>query len=231
MRRAWDWLTSAGTANRPKKNAMQKLQMGVRVTAKCRFNASERLQRQGRFAFFTNTFLSVALILIPLLQNANIALRFSGTVLNMMQIFFAVCVLVYSIVIGTARYELRGENLTECGDKLKELSRDIDKAQMNNQEITQEQYDRFNEKYSLIISDTENHTRGDYELARLEMSSEYHVSGFPRFMIWLRARSERMMPFAIPVLMNILVLVFITDMLGITQVISPHLKSAALAAS
>lgn len=226
IKTAWNWLTSANTANRPKKTAIQKLQMGVRVTAKCRYNASERLQRQGRFAFFTNIFLSVALILIPLLQNSNAALSFSGPILNMMQIFFAVCVLIYSIVIGTARHELRAENLTECGDKLKELSRDIDKAQMNDMEVTQEQFDFFNERYSLIISDTENHTRGDYELARLEMIHEYHVSGLPRFRIWIKARLDTLAPFALPIAMNFLVLVFITDTLAVTEIISPYLRPA-----
>ena len=44
-----------------------------------------------------------------------------------MSIFLAVSVLVYSVVIGTAKYEVRAEGLTQCGDKLKELNRELNR--------------------------------------------------------------------------------------------------------
>jgi ABC-type multidrug transport system permease subunit len=92
--------------------------MSMRVTAKCRYNAAVRLQWQGKFAFFTTTVLSLGLIFIPLIQTAGVELAFGASFLNMMQIFLAVAILVYSVVIRTARYDVREETLTECGDKL-----------------------------------------------------------------------------------------------------------------
>jgi hypothetical protein len=98
----------------------EKLLNSMRTTARCRFHAAQRLKKQGDFSFFTTTILSLGLILIPLIQNAEIKLAYSDKVLNMMQIFLAVSILVYSTINSTARYDLRSQVLSECGDKLKE---------------------------------------------------------------------------------------------------------------
>jgi len=132
-----------------KKNAKEKFQMSIRATAKCRFNAAERLKRQGKFAFFTTTILSLGLIFIPLMQNSGIKLAFSTNVLNTMSIFLAVAVLVYSVVIGTARYEARADKLTQCGDNLKDLSRELDSLKESDVEHIKEL-----EKNTLILYQT-----------------------------------------------------------------------------
>lgn len=115
--RALSWLISSGVRERPVKDAAEKLQMSMRTTAKCRYNASIRLQHQAKYSFFTTTLLSLGLIFIPLMQNAGMPIAYRPNVLNMMSIFLAVAVLVYSVVIGTARYDVRATQLTECGDK------------------------------------------------------------------------------------------------------------------
>lgn len=51
--------------DRPPKTEAEKLQLSVRVTAKCRFSAAQRLRNQDSFAFFATTFLSLGLIFIP----------------------------------------------------------------------------------------------------------------------------------------------------------------------
>ena len=122
-----DWLFSRGQRERAVKDASDKLQMSMRTTTKCRYNAAVRLQHHGRYSFFTTTVLSLGLVFIPLIQNAGVPLAFKPNVLNMMQIFLGVAVLVYSVVIGTARYDMRSSQLTECGDKLKELVRSLEK--------------------------------------------------------------------------------------------------------
>ena len=49
IKKIWIWLFSLGERERPVKDAAEKLQMSMRVTAKCRYNAAVRLQRQGKF--------------------------------------------------------------------------------------------------------------------------------------------------------------------------------------
>lgn len=224
----WNWLFSLQLRERLVKDAAEKLQMSMRVTAKCRYNAAVRLQRQGKFAFFTTTLQSLGLIFIPLMQNASVKLAFSANVLNMMQIFLAVAVLVYSVVIGTARYEYRAETLTECGDKLKELIRIIDKDRENKVNFSEEDLANLQSRYSDIVTDTENHTRSDYKLAMLEMDNDYFISGLPRLQKYLTAYADRVTAYVIPLLMISFEIVFITDMIGVTRILVPYFNGTAV---
>lgn len=203
------WLFSKGEIDRPDKDAIQKLQMSIRVTAKCRYNAASRLQAQGKFAFFTTTILSLGLIFIPLMQNSGVQLAFASSVLNMFSIFLAVAVLVYSVVIGTARYELRAEKLTECGDKLKDLNRKINKETADNEHDKITVLDKYQEKYSDIVTDTENHSRRDYTLATLEMRRDYKITGINRVRLHISSFLATCLPYLLPVVMLSLEAIFI----------------------
>lgn len=225
--KTWRWMFSLQERERPVKDAAEKLQMSMRVTAKCRYNAAVRLQHQGKFAFFTTTLLSLGLIFIPLMQNAGVPLAFKANVLNMMQIFLAVAVLVYSVVIGTARYEYRAETLTECGDKLKELIRSIDKDRETKEKFTTNDLTTLQGRYSDIVTDTENHTRSDYRLAMLEMDRDYFISGIPRIKEFLVAHTERLIAYTIPVLMLVFEIIFITDMINATNILAPYFNGAS----
>jgi hypothetical protein len=228
MVKLWDWLWCLGERERAVKDAADKLQTSMRVTAKSRYNAAVRLQRQGRFAFFTTTVLSLGLIFIPLMQNSGVSLAFKPNVLNMMQIFLGVAVLVYSVVIGTARYDVRAENLTECGDKLKEIIREIDKDRSGGKSISEEELARFQKRYSDIVTDSENHVRSDYYLATLEMRNDYFFSGWPWLYLWLSAHMSRAVAYAIPVLMIAFEVTFITDMIGVTKYLVPYFNGVVL---
>lgn len=216
------WLLSKGEMNRPKKTALEKFSLSVRVTTKCRYNASERLQRQAKFSFFTTTVLSLGLILIPLMQNSGVSLHFTSSVLNMMSIFLAVAVLVYSVVIGTARYDLRAENLNECGDKLKDLNRSLEKETLAGKPEN-DILERYHQRYSDIVTDVENHTRLDYNLATLDMKRDYAITGINRTRLHVTSTFLRILPFLLPSAMLFLEAVFITDMVGASSIITPYL--------
>ena len=217
----WHWLSSCGEIDRPKKDAKEKFQMSIRVTAKCRFNAAERLKRQSKFAFFTTTILSLGLIFIPLMQNSGIQLAFPPNVLNMMSTFLAVAVLVYSVVIGTARYEARADKLTQCGDNLKDLNRELDNQSKSASVDIQE----LEKKYSHLISDTENHTKTDYLAATLEMRRDYAITGFLRLYKRLLIIVVELFSYIIPLSMLALEIVFILDMLGISHILAKYFSN------
>ena len=224
LNKLWSWLFSKGELSRIEKNAVQRLQMSMRVTAKCRFIAASRLQNQGKFAFFTTTFLSLGLIFIPLMQNAGIKLAFSTNVLNMMSIFLAVAVLVYSVVIGTARYELRAEKLTECGDKLKDLNRSLGKV-ISGEYDKSTTLDDYQTRYTDIVTDTENHSKRDYNLATLEMRRDYNITGIIRLRTFLSAAISTCIPYLLPTIMLIIEIAFITDMVSATTILTPYFNS------
>lgn len=223
------WVFCSGERERTPADTSDKLQTSMRVTAKSRYNAAVRLQRQARFAFFTTTLLSLGLIFIPLLQNAGVCLSVKVGVLNMMQIFLAVAVLVYSVVIGTARYDVRAEKLTECGDKLKSLIRDIEKDRSNSAANSNAALSSYQTRYSDIVADSENHERSDYYLATLEMRSDYFLTGIPRLHSFASAHLMRLFPYLVPLVMIAFEIIFIADMLGATTILSQHLGKALCA--
>ena len=225
----WYWLICLNERERVANDAAAKLQMSIRTTAKCRYNASVRLQHQSKFAFFTTTFLSLGLVFIPLIQNAGVSLAFKPNVLNMMQIFLGVAVLVYSVVIGTARYEIRSTQLTECGDKLKELIRELDKEREKSVDakISTEVLADFHTRYSDIVTDVENHNRNDYRFATLEMVGDYFMTGIPRLKLYLEANLVRGFGFLLPSILIAIELIFITDMVGATSIFTKYLNGNA----
>ena len=168
------WIFSLEAIEQDVEDPVQKLLNGMRVTSKCRYNASVRLKRQSQFSFFATTLLSLGLILVPLLQNSDIQLAFPPKVLNMLQIFLAVAVLVYSVINATARYETRSEALNECGDKIKDLIRNL-RREASEGEISGVTVDlaKYTKRYDEVSTDAENHDRVDFMLASLDMHRDY----------------------------------------------------------
>lgn len=229
MKNFLSWLFGQGKQERDLLDAADKLQLSMRTTAKCRYNASVRLEQHGRFSFFTTTVLSLGLVFIPLMQNAGVPLAYKANVLNMMQIFLGVAVLVYSVVIGTARFDMRSTQLTECGDKLKELIRELDKEREANQNgIPKAVLTSFQERYSMIVTDVENHIRNDYRLATLEMKKDYFIKGLPRLKLYMEAQVSRAFGYLLPMCLMIMEVIFITDMMGGTKILTPYLNGNAV---
>jgi hypothetical protein len=218
--RLWNWFWCTGSRKRATADtAAKKLQINMRVTANSRFAAAARLQRQASFAFFTTTLFSLGLIFIPLLQGTGVHLAFDNAVLNMMQIFLAVAVLVYSVVIGTSRYEIRAEKLIECANKLKELTREIQReGEANGWRFEEAGLEGFQTRYTDIVADSENHTRSDYDTATLEMRSDYCITGLPWLTTFLSIYMARSAAYLVPVIMVLAEMIFITDMLCQTSV-------------
>lgn len=214
------------TSQRTPKNALEKLQLSVRVTSKCRYNASIRVSQQNSFGFFTSTVLSLGLIFIPCIQNAGVKLQFNGNVLNMMQIFLGVSVLVYSLVIGAARYELRSSQLSACGDQLKELNRDINKEieTATADQILKSGITKFQDRYSKILAISENHKPNDYLLAMLEMENDYVFNTFEKNKNKTIAFFNKHFIHLVPATLLLLEALFITDMVGATNFFTPYLN-------
>lgn len=224
MKKIFIWLFNLGPQERKIDDNVEKFLASMRITAKCRYGASGRLLKQSKFSFVTTTVLSLGLIFIPLMQNSEIPLAFEPSVLNMVQIFLAVSILVYSVVIGTARYDLRAEKLNECGDKLKDIIRSLKKDIHLKKSLDDTKLSEYQQRYQDVTAETENHERSDFKLASLEMKEDYFISGFPRFFLYLSAHLQKLSAFAVPILMIGFEIVFITDMLGATSIFVEYLN-------
>jgi len=225
---AFRWTFSLHPRDNILTSESDKFLLSMKATAKTRYNASIRLKYLGKFTFLTTTFLSLGLIFIPLLQNSGVKLVLAVGVINSMQLFIAVSVLVYSVIQGTARYELRSEQFNECGDNLKELIREFGRErEAAGGQLTKDQLAAFERRYSDITTDVENHTRGDYRLVTLAMKRDYRVTGIPRIIEWLLARGEQLIPYTFPLALLVLEALFITDILGVTKTFAGILTAAA----
>jgi hypothetical protein len=225
MKSLFRWFFCLAPIEHEVQDPVQKLMNSMRVTSKCRYNASVRLKRQSQFSFLSTTVLSLGLILVPLLQNSDIKLAFPPKVLNMLQIFLAVAVLVYSVINATARYETRSEALNECGDKIKDLIRNL-RREVAESKASGVSVDlaKYNQRYDDVSTDAENHTRVDFMLASLEMHSDYRYTGLLRAFIYFRASLLYAIPYAIPTLLLGGEIIFVTDMLGISKIFTPFLQ-------
>lgn len=215
------WTFSRAPIEKEQKDPTEKLIDSMRITSKCRFNAATRLNQRSKASFFVTTMLSLGLILIPLLQNSGVILSFPSSVLNMLQIFLAVSVLIYSVTIGTARYELRARELDDCGKKIKELIRKIRKEPNHNQDTI----NTITNEYNQTLKESEGHSRADYQLARLEMRTDYNITGLVRVWHYTGYLFSYLFPYLLPLLFLAAEFIFITDMLNITHVLAPYIHA------
>lgn len=191
----------------------ERLLLRIRVTQKCRYNASVRLRRSYRFRLFTSMVFAVGLIVIPLLQNSPIPLAFSAPIMAMMQVLLAVGILVFTVIAGKAGYELRADRLTQEGDMLKEMSRRLTRYMTGNAHV---RLDDYHHEYAVLTSGKENHTRSDYLAARLEMLDDFPMWLGKRLVLRAASALSTLSNFIIPIILILMEIAFISDMLTLT---------------
>ena len=190
------------------------------TAARCRYLASTRLKNKGKFSFLVTTLLSLGLIFIPLMQNAGINISFPPKVLNMIQIFLAVSVLVYSIINSKSRYEVRSEKLSDCGDKIKRLARELSSEIEKDVDKKLFDYQYYREKYYDIETDFENHSLLDYSMAILQMPEYYSITGLTRLYQNVKIKGQVFSSYSVSGIVLIFELLVIIDMLNIFNCLS-----------
>jgi hypothetical protein len=216
----WGYLWPTKPTRKPQSEAAQKLLTSVRIASRCKYQAAGRLKRLSMFSFYATTLLSLGLIAIPLIMDSGIAKQFPDSVLTMVQIFLAVAVLVFSAVIGTARYELRAYLLDKCGHQLKNLARKIDTPPAkSDQELI-----AYVEEYFKLTQSTENHSPADYRAAILSMRDVFTFKGTSLPFYWICTLSLFALPYVVPGFFILCEFCFITDMLSLPPLIPESLR-------
>ena len=214
LKKPFNWIFSNHSEKEVDLTPAEKLNYNMRITAKNRYNASKRLNWQMKISFFTTTILSLGLIFIPLTQISNLKLNFDNSVLNLMQIFLAVAVLVYSVINGMAKYESRIQSLRECGDYIRDLTREF----RTEKDIQVDKLKDYSNRYNLIVTKPENHETIDYLLTKLELREDFKITGLRRLFLHIKFVVVYLIPFLIPICLLSFELIFISDMLGSTEV-------------
>ncbi len=191
----------------------EKLLLRMRISQKCRYNASVRLRRSYRFRLFTSMMFAVGLMVIPLLQNSPIKLGFSAPVMAMVQVLLAVGILVFTVIAGKAGFEIRADRLNQEGDALKEASRRLTRYMAANSDLHLEDYHR---EYAILTSGKEAHSRSDYLMARIEMGDEFPMWTGKRVLLRALLVISAMSNYVIPLALILMEVAFISDMLTLS---------------
>ena len=128
--------------------------------------------------------------------------------------FFAVSVLVYSVINSTANYKHRALLLRQCGNKLKHLqSRILSSDSDSNIEI-------FATEYENILDSSDDHEEVDYQRTKLQMN-EYKVTGIKWVWYRLNILYYYVKVTIIPLIMFFLEIIVIMDTLFNFRIIKP----------
>ncbi len=147
--------------------SFEELKRRVELTSRARYHAARRLNAHGIFSQWTLAFLAIGQIVISLIPSLGIKTNFTSEYINFMNVFFAVLVLAYSLLLGMGNHVARSIKLHLCGLELGKLARELHLlccSQATNNNV----YLEKNSAYYSILEKCENHTRADYLVARLE---------------------------------------------------------------
>lgn len=153
------------------------------ATSKTRFFASRRLKLHARLSTYTVVFISLALIFISLLQTYSLGKNTSSEYTSLVQVFAAIAVLVYSLLIDKNEYAALSEKMYSCASRLGELKQRMHphKTVSNPSE---DKYNEFQKEYWQILELYETHSSNDFSAdnlrARLEMPEHYGIKGWEK---------------------------------------------------
>lgn len=162
-----------------KEESFNNLYKKIDATSKTRFHAARRLRLHSKCSTYIVVLISLGLILISLMQAYSLGNNIGSSLVGLIQVFSAIAVLVYSLLIDKHDYSNLSEKMYSCASKLGELKQKIHPHLET--EYEKEAYDQFRDEYHRILKLYETHSnndfRGDYTRAKLEMPENYTIEG------------------------------------------------------
>jgi hypothetical protein len=151
------------------------------ATSKTRFYASGRLKLHARLSTYTVVFISLALIFISLLQAYSLGVNINSKYTSLVQVFAAIAVLVYSLLIDKNEYAALSEKMYSCASKLGELKQRMHPYKTIS-DPSEDRYNDFQKEYWQILELYETHSSNDFSAdnlrARLDMPEHYEIKGW-----------------------------------------------------
>ncbi|WP_417068642.1 SLATT domain-containing protein [Niveibacterium terrae] len=207
----------------------QRLQRAIRTSAHAHGFAGIRLSRKERAWQTTLVLLALGLVLLPLLQNAGVALALAPNVLNLIQVFLAVAVLIAIVLLASANLALRGRTLSECAERLRELSHEFDKVceDLGPTVMPSHILDEFRTRHSETLRNIEAPCHNDHRQTLWAMASDYELDPASRLRLGLSSAASQLFSLALPLLLLTLEAFFIANALGLNHELNQLLGPAA----
>lgn len=174
----------------------------MKITSDARFAAAKRLWVSNTICFLTTTFASLGLILIPLLDLAKINEIFSSITLTIVQVFLAVCVLVYSTAIATSNFQARSKAYLISGDKIKKIIDEFNVHLIDTKNKGEKpNLERYMNNYRQALEGFENHENIDYQIAyndyEVKNNDLYVIKIHTKFQLFIDRNFKPYIPFLI----------------------------------
>jgi hypothetical protein len=161
-----------------KENAFDDLYRIIDIVARSRYNAQRRLLLHAGLAQFTLTFLSIALIIIPLLDLGGLNTNYSAKYVQIMLIVFAVVLLGYSLLLTMGRFEVRAERMHGNGLALSRILRVLKSYLGSDVHEKQNDYNEFVTRYYECLEKAENYRQVDYHCTILDQMARQGIPGY-----------------------------------------------------
>ncbi|MGR5118899.1 SLATT domain-containing protein [Vibrio astriarenae] len=165
-----------------KEQSYDNLYKKIDATSKTRFHASRRLKGHAKFSTYSVVLISLALILISLMQAYDLGKNIDSELIGLIQVFSSVSVLVYSLLIDKNDYSNLAEKMYSCAAQLGELKQEI--YPLLDKKMDEKNYQNYRVEYNRILKLYETHStndfRADYLRAQLDMPEHYPMTWFER---------------------------------------------------
>ena len=180
------------------------------ATSKTRFHASRRLRLHAKLSTYTVVILSLALILVSLMQAYDLGANIKRKEVVLLQVFASIAVLVYSLLIEKNDFSNRSEKMYSYASKLGELKQEAHPhktAGTFDQKKYDESWKGYHDVLKLYETHSNNDFRGDYLRAKLEMPEDYPMDGWQKFTMSAKVWGSYVLNFATyPMVAAVLVL-------------------------
>ena len=181
----------------------------IDATSKTRFHASRRLRLHAMCSTYTIVTISLGLILIALMQAYKLGNNIESDLVGLIQVFSAVAVLVYSLLIDKNDYSNLSEKMYSCASKLAQLKQKV-YPNLTDEIHDNQKYAEFLSEFHSVLQLYETHSnndfRGDYFQAKLEMPENYNIKGLDWWLLKVNIIFSYMLNFvSYPIVILVLV--------------------------
>lgn len=142
------------------RNVFDELYRRVFTTSRSRFCAARRLEASYKWAQWTVTLASVALIVIPLIQTLSLPSRLNPTLLNLLEVFFAIVILAFSLLTSADNYLVKADRMHRGALELARVYKALEPYRKKGGNL--HLYEQYCSRYDDILAKYENHEPIDY---------------------------------------------------------------------
>ena len=165
--------------------AIRTIYRKMKKTAKARFNAAKRLERQQDFLAWSTALFSIGLIVLALFSAFEIPIVISDKLNSLLQVVLALVLLVASVLLSGKSFDRRASSMHSCGLEIQGLCNSI-LDECSKDTPSPAVTSKANEKYATILSAYDNHAKIDNDMVEADMKTEYGVGAMRA--CWIRIR-------------------------------------------